>query len=129
VVLSDRFAALWLLAATTGMRRSELAGADRNLLDLDAATLTIEDTRVVVDGHTVESDGKPDSSVRTISLDSFTVALLRDYLALVDQEREAFDTTYPSHGKLMRYEDGRPLHDVRHTYATLSRVPGYPSRS
>lgn len=30
LALSDRFAALWLLAATTGMRRSELAGVDRN---------------------------------------------------------------------------------------------------
>ena len=147
VALSDRFAALWLLAATTGMRRSELAGADRDLLDLEAATLTIEDTRVVVDGHTVESDGKTDSSIRTVSLDSFTVALVRDYLALLDQEREAFGTAYPTHGKLIRYEDGRPLHadtitrrfnrlvdlagvrrirlhDIRHTYATLALDSG-----
>jgi len=58
VALSDRFAALWLLAATTGMRRSELAGVDRDLLDVDAGTLTIADTRVVVNGYTVESDGK-----------------------------------------------------------------------
>ena len=48
--VSDRFAAMWLLAATTGMRRSELAGVDRELLDLDARTLAIEDTRVVVAG-------------------------------------------------------------------------------
>jgi integrase len=32
--LSDRSAALWLLAVTTGMRRSELASANRDLLDL-----------------------------------------------------------------------------------------------
>jgi integrase len=58
VATCDRDAALWVLVATTGMRRSELAGADRNLLDLDAGTLTIEDTRVVVNGKTEESDGK-----------------------------------------------------------------------
>jgi integrase len=149
VALSDRFASLWLLAATTGMRRSELAGADRELLalDVDAGTLTIADTRIVVNGYTVESDGKTESGVRTISLDGFTVSLLRNYLALLDREREAFGAGYPIHGKLMRYEDGRPLHadtitrrfnrlvdlagvrrirlhDIRHTYATLSLDSG-----
>ncbi|MGH3854103.1 MAG: tyrosine-type recombinase/integrase [Pseudonocardiaceae bacterium] len=147
VALSDRFAALWLLAATTGMRRSELAGADRKLLDVDSGTLTIADTRIVVNGHTVESDGKTESGVRTISLDKFTVSLLRSYLALLDRECEAFGAGYPTHDKLMRYVDGRPLHadtitrrfnrlvdlvgvrrirlhDIRHTYATLSLDSG-----
>jgi integrase len=41
---SDRFFALWVLEATTGMRRCELAGALRNLLDLEAGTLAIEVT-------------------------------------------------------------------------------------
>lgn len=152
VALSDRFAALWLLAATTGMRRSELAGADQDLLalDSDAGMLTIADTRIVVNGHTVESDGKTESGVRTISLDGFTVSLLRSYLALLDREREAFGAGYSTHGKLMRYEDGRPLHadtitrrfnrlvdlagvrrirlhDIRHTYGTLSQMRGVAS--
>ncbi len=33
---SDRFFALWVLEATSGMRRCELAGARRDLLDLEA---------------------------------------------------------------------------------------------
>jgi integrase len=36
----DRFAGMWVLAATTGMRRSELLGVRRDSLDLDAGTLT-----------------------------------------------------------------------------------------
>ena len=36
-----------------------LTGARRELLDLEAGTLTIETTRVVVDGKVIESDGKP----------------------------------------------------------------------
>jgi integrase len=39
---SDRFFALWVLEATSGMRRCELAGARRDLLDLRAGTLAIE---------------------------------------------------------------------------------------
>jgi integrase len=148
VALTDRFAALWLLAATSGMRRSELAGVDRELVDLNAATLSIEDTRVVVAGQTIDSDGKSNSGVRTISLDGFTVELLRQYLAMLDDERDAFGEGYDTaHNKLMRYPDGRRLHadtvtrrfnrlvdragvrrirlhDVRHTYATLSLDSG-----
>lgn len=37
------------------MRRCELAGVRRDLLDLEAGTLTIEVTRVVVDGRVIES--------------------------------------------------------------------------
>jgi integrase len=58
VAQDDRFYALWVPAATTGMRRSELAHLDRDGLDLDAATLVISTTRVVVVGHAAESDGK-----------------------------------------------------------------------
>jgi integrase len=174
VALTDRFAALWVLAATAGMRRSELAGADRDGLDVwalcpacelrqDVATemcskcgsealelhgaLTIADTRVVVDGKAEDSDGKSEDSVRTISLDSFTVAHLVPYVAKLDEERRVFGAAYPDHGKLMVYEDGKALHpdtvtrrfnrlvdaadvrrirlhDVRHTYATLSLDEG-----
>lgn len=72
------------------------------------------------------------------------LGLLRSYLAALDEEQEAFGTGYDtSYHKLMRYPDGRALHadtitrrfnrlvdlagvrrirlhDVRHTYATLS---------
>ena len=44
------------------MRRCELAGARRDLLDLDAGTLAIETTRVVVDGKVIESDGKTENA-------------------------------------------------------------------
>jgi hypothetical protein len=37
------------------MRRDELAGVRRELLDLDAGKLTIELTRVVIDGQVVDS--------------------------------------------------------------------------
>jgi integrase len=147
VALTDRFAGMWVLAATSGMRRSELAGAQRDMLDLDNATLTIEDTRVVVDGKAIDSDGKSDSGWRVISLDAFTVSELRTYLATLDEERAAFGTDYPTHGRLMCFEDGRTLHpdtitrrfnrlvdragvprirlhDVRHTYATLAMDSG-----
>lgn len=147
VALTDRFAGMWVLAATTGMRRSELAGVERKDLDLSAATLVIHDTRVVVGGHAQDSDGKTESGIRTIALDSFTLTALHAYLAKLEEERAEFGASYHPAGKLMCFEDGRPLHpdtitrrfnrlvdlagvrqirlhDIRHTYATLAMDAG-----
>jgi len=143
VPLQDRFAGMWLLAATTGMRRSELAGVRRDMLDLKTGVLRVEDTRVVVAGRAHHSDGKTAAGRRGISLDTFTCAELTKLLDLLDKERAAFRGAYPDHGLLMVNEEGRPLHpdtitarfnrlvdhadvphirlhDVRHTYATLA---------
>jgi len=110
VALTDRFAGMWVLAATTGMRRSELAGVSRDMVDLEHGTLVVEDTRVVVDGQVHDSDGKTEGSRRIISLDPFTVAALRQHIGMLDRERSAFGSSYPDHGKLMVFADGRRLH-------------------
>ena len=147
VAVRDRDAGIWVLAATTGMRRSELAGAERNLLNLNVAMLEIGDTRVVVDGKAEDSDGKTEGGRRTISLDTLTVDYLTRHLAMLDAEKEAFGTSYRDSDKLMRNPDGTAihpdtitrrfnrlvdkagvrrirLHDVRHTYATMSLDAG-----
>jgi integrase len=143
VALDDSFAGMWLLAATSGMRRSELAGVRREMLDLAGGQLHIEDTRVVVNGQARVSDGKSTAGRRDISLDSFTCQALAKLLERLDGEQRAFGPDYPSHGLVMVNEAGRPLHpdsitarfnrlvdragvrhirlhDVRHTYATLA---------
>jgi len=141
---SDRFFALWVLEATSGMRRCELAGARRELLDLDAGKLTLDVTRVVVDGQVVESDGKTENAQRVIALDAFTLAVLAAHTQMLDRERAEFGPDHSDHGLLFCWEDGRPphpdtitrrfhklaeaaglpkinLHDVRHSYATAGR--------
>jgi integrase len=87
---SDRFFALWVLEATSGMRRCELAGARRDGLNLETGTLTIEITRVVVDGQVIESDGKTENAQRTLALDPFTLAALKVHVEMLDQERADF---------------------------------------
>jgi integrase len=140
----DRFYPLWVLEATSGMRRCELVGARRNKLDLAAGTLAIESTRVVIDGRVVESDGKTENAQRVIALDPFTLAALSRLAEQLDTERAEFGADYQDHGLLFCWEDGRPphpdtitrrfkrlagaaglplidLHDVRHSYATAGR--------
>ncbi len=140
----DRFFALWVLETTSGMRRCELAGAGRDLLDLDAGTLEIETTRVVVDGKVIESDGKTENAQHVLALDPFTLAVLKVHVEMLDQERKDLGPDYHDGGWLFCWENGKPphpdtitrrfkklaataglpeidLHDVRHSYATAGR--------
>lgn len=110
VALDDPFGGMWLLAATSGMRRSELAGVRREMLDLAGGRLRVEDTRVVANGQARDSDGKSSAGRRDISLDSFTCQQLAKLLIRLDDERKAFGPDYPSHGLLMVNQEGRPLH-------------------
>ena len=107
---SDRFFALWVLEATSGMRRCELAGARRDLLDLDAGTLEIEITRVVVDGRVIESDGKTENAQHVLALDPFTLAVLKAHVEMLDRERKELGPDYHDHGVLFCWPDGRPPH-------------------
>src|ERR1022692_4446754 len=142
---SDRFFALWVLEATSGMRRCELAGARRDLLDPAGGTLTTEITRVVVDGRLIESAGKTQNAQHVIALDPFTLAVLKLHTEALDRERAEFGLDYEDHGLLFCWENGKPphpdtitrrfnklsaaaglpkinLHDVRHSYATAGQT-------
>jgi len=126
------------------MRRGELAGARIEDLDLVAGTLRMERTRVVIDGQVVDSDGKSENAQRIVVLDPVTVAVLREHVDMLNDERAEFGSGYQDHGLLFCWEDGRPphpdtitrrfhkiseaaglpainLHDVRHSYATAGR--------
>jgi len=139
----DRFYALYLLAATTGMRRSELCGLRWAALDLDEGTVALTDTRVVVRGYATDSDGKTDDSIRKLALDPATVAALKEHRGRHEEERALFGAGYLGGDYVFRWEDGRPvhpdvirqrfnravarlglprirLHDMRHTYATAA---------
>ncbi|HEX6444684.1 MAG TPA: tyrosine-type recombinase/integrase [Streptosporangiales bacterium] len=146
-VRKDRFYALYLLAATTGMRRAELCGLRWSAIDLDARHLAIEDTRVVVDGHAEDSDGKTDNAARMLALDKATVQALRQRRTEQDEERPYFQREHRDTDIVFTWEDGRPihpdvvrqrferfaaacglprirLHDIRHSYATAALKAG-----
>ncbi len=66
-VQDDRLFALWRLAATTGMRRGELAGVTWRALDLDGARLSIERQLVPTLGGCTFGPPKSARSRRTVA--------------------------------------------------------------
>jgi len=143
----ERLYAMWLMFATTGVRRSEAAGARITHLDLAAATIAVWDTRVVAAGKAHASDGKTNRSRRILALDRRTTTALRAHLRMLAEEKQSFGPDYQDHDLLFCWPDGRPihpdtiteqfnrlvdraglppitLHAVRHTYATMSLRAG-----
>lgn len=72
------------LAATTGMRRGELAGLRRNRLNLTRNQLIV-DTAVNDAGGTVVIKPTKTKQNRTVTLDAGTVALLVDHIDAMDK--------------------------------------------
>ena len=132
---------LYLLAATTGMRRGEIAGLLWHGVDLDAARLTINQQIVSVQYQLIESDLKTPTSRRNIDLDPRTVTELRRHRRSQLEERMATGQRGDD-GYVFAKPDGSPihpdlisqtferavakldiprirLHDLRHTHATI----------
>ena len=132
---------LRLLAATTGMRRGELAGLTWRNVDLDAARLTVNRQILSVGYNLIESSLKSTTSRRTIDLDPLTVAELRRHRRNQLEQRMATGRRSDD-GYVFAKPDGSPvhpdyisqtfrrvvtkldvprirLHDLRHTHASI----------
>lgn len=148
-VSQDRLFALWRLAASTGMRRGELAGLRWDSVDLDAARVSITQTLVSVGYRVVPGDAKTQKGVRVVDLDDVTVAALRRHRTAQLQEQLAWGPAYAGSGHVFTREDGSLVHpqrisqmfkalaraaelpvirfhDLRHTHATLALRAGVP---
>lgn len=125
-VQDHRLAGLWILFATTGMRRGEVAGLTWDDLDLEVGRLTIRRSRVVVNHRVVDSTTKTDHSTRTIGLDAVTVRALRAHRAQQASERLAWGPEYRATDLVFVWEDGSPLHPdlITRTFKRLATRAG-----
>lgn len=122
---TDRWAALWRLAALTGARRGELVGMHWSDLDLDEGTWTLRRNAVVVDHAVVETtpkSGKP----RVLALDPQTVAGLRAWRK--HQAEERLQGGGWEHDLVWTWQDGGRLHPdtVSRTFGRLRAAAGLP---
>jgi integrase len=130
----DRLFPLWRLATMSGLRRGELAGLRWGDVDLDAGTLRVSATRVVVNYAVVQSAPKTDKSRRAISIDPATASALRSHRTRQASERLAAGGLWegadlPSDAALVFCDEvGRPYHPDRltRTLAARARAAGLP---
>ena len=126
-VRHDRFAALFLLELTTGIRRGQVCGLKWDAVDLDAGEITVHNNRVVVGGQARDkAGGKTHNADQTISIDRATVAALRRWRQEQGVERTFFGDDYHPGGYVFTYQDGRPLHpdSIRQRFDRLAAAAG-----
>jgi len=146
-VESDRLYALWLLAASTGMRRGELLGLQWPDVDLGRSRVAVRRSLVTVGHQVIVSEPKTAKGRRSVALDPATVAGLKAWRKHQTAERLAWGPAWTDSGLVFTREDGRPLHprevtraftrhvlaadlpiirlhDLRHTHATLALAAG-----
>lgn len=151
-VAEERLSALWVLLATTGMRRGEAIGLRWRSVDLDAGRLSVVESIVPVGYRPEVSQGKTNSSARWIDLDAGTVAALRAHKKAMNEERmalglgrvageeyvfvdvehgplhpQAVSAMFERHGR----QAGLPhlnLHGLRHSWASIALANGVPPK-
>jgi integrase len=125
-VRGDRLYALWRLAATTGMRRGELAGVTWRAVDLDGSRLSVEQQLIHGGGAMYFGPPKSARSRRTIALDPETVDALRDHRDAQLLERDfagtptTTTTSFSPTRSAARFTRRRSLSDLQST----GRRPG-----
>ena len=145
--VGSRLYPLWLVLATTGMRRGEVLGLTWEDAALAAGRLWVRKTRVMTGYEVLPSTPKTRRGRRLLYLDPATIAALTSWRLRQKKEHLALGKAWNESVVVFTEEEGEPyhpervstlftqaakrahlrpirLHDLRHSYATLALSAG-----
>lgn len=138
------------ICAYLGLRRGELCGLRWSDIDLEHQTITIENTRTQAGKKEIEKGTKTASSTRTLYLPDTLCDMLKAAKENQQACRATYKNAYDDNDYVIVMEDGKPfrpnylselfgkfladndlpkivLHELRHTFASLSNQAGIPA--
>ena len=118
----SRHSAAYLLLATTGLRRGECLGLRWSDLDLDAGRASIRQTVIAIRHTVMIGTPKTAKGRRTVTLDSGTVAALREHRRRQAAERLLMGAGWTDNDLVFCHPDGTMLHPERFSRGFLETV-------
>ena len=138
------------ICAYLGLRRGELCGLRWSDVDFEHQTIKIENTRTQAGKKEIEKGTKTASSTRTLYLPDTLCDMLKAAKEREQECKTAYKNAYDDNDYVVVMEDGKPfrpnylselfskfladndlpkivLHELRHTFASLSNQAGIPS--
>lgn len=118
-----------LPAVTTGLRRGEILGLRWRDVDLEAGTLTVNQSLEYACGKgTGFKEPKTRKSRRTIRLPLLAIEALRRHRIAQFEQRQAMGDGYKDHGLVVARNNGEPMSPSSFTmaFASLVRKAGLP---
>jgi integrase len=109
----SRYWAAYLLLATTGLRRGECLGLRWQDFDLDAGRASIRQTVIAIRHTVMLGTPKTAKGRRTVTLDSGTVAALREHRRGQAAERLLMGAGWTDNDLVFCHPDGTMLHPER----------------
>ena len=135
-VIGDELEALWVVLATTGLRRGEALGLKWRDVDLARGTVAIRQTVIELGGRATTSTPKTARGRRVVAIDPYTIDKLRRHTGGSHSDGWVFGNNegdvLPPGSISRRFQAivataGLPrirLHDLRHTHGTLALRAG-----
>lgn len=123
-----RLHALYIVAATMGLRRGELVGLRWSDLDLDEGTLRVQQTVQRVAGKLHVLDAKTEDSEAMLPLPEVTWLTLLEHQEHQQAERAALAEVWEDHDLVFPSERGTPMEptNLSRSFAQLRNVAGLP---
>jgi integrase len=126
--VDDPLYALWVLLATTGLRRGEALGLRWSDVDLERETISVSQTLTTVGHRVVVSPPKSDRSRRRLRIDFTTARVLGEHSEAQGRDRELLGVPEGRDDYVFAEPDGSPIHpdSVTRRFQTLVRRSGLP---
>jgi len=125
----DRLAGLYLLLATTGLRRGEAVGLPWSAVNLDAGTLSVRQALLSIRYRTEMSEPKTRHGERVVALDRITVEVLRLVRRQQQGDAATLGRAWTDTGLVFTREDGSAWHPeyVSKHFTDLAKAAGVPA--
>ncbi|TDB75222.1 site-specific integrase [Micromonospora sp. KC723] len=123
-----RLHALYVVAATMGLRRGELVGLRWSDVDLDEGTLRVHQTVQRVAGRLHVLDAKTEDSEAVLPLPEITWLTLLEHQERQQAERTALAEAWEDHDLVFPSERGTPMEptNLSRSFARLRETAGLP---